>query len=148
MRKCVFVSWGLLISLMLTAAALGADNPLNVLNPPGSAPAAPAAPTGASAAASSGAADKAAAAAGQAKDQAASAHAQGGVEAKKAMAAGERININTASAGDLAKLPGIGPAKAKAIVAARPFAKPEDIKKVKGIKEGVYKKLEPMISVQ
>ena len=132
MQKCYFGYWGLLVSIVLSAAAFGADNPLNVLNPPGTV-AAPAAPEGA--------------AAGQAKDQAASA-AQGSAQAKKAMAAGEKLNINTASAADLAKLPGIGPAKAKAIVAARPFAKPEDIKKVKGIKEGVYKKLEPMISVQ
>src|SRR3954467_4518021 len=36
------------------------------------------------------------------------------------------ININTASQADLEKLPGIGPKRAEAIIAARPFQRPED----------------------
>ena len=64
------------------------------------------------------------------------------------LAAGEVININSASLAELEKLPGIGEKKAAAIIAARPFAKPEDIMKVKGIKEGIFKKIQPFISVQ
>ncbi len=48
------------------------------------------------------------------------------------------VNINTADAGKLAaELKGVGAARAEAIVAYRqangPFAKPEDLTKVKGI---------------
>jgi competence protein ComEA len=64
------------------------------------------------------------------------------------LAVGEKININTASAADLAKLPGIGPSKADKIVAGRPYAKPEDIMKVSGIKAGVFAKLKDSITVQ
>jgi competence protein ComEA len=48
----------------------------------------------------------------------------------------EVVNINTATAGELAFLPGIGPSKAEAIVKYRknkPFKKVEQIMRVKGI---------------
>jgi competence protein ComEA len=64
------------------------------------------------------------------------------------LAPGERININTASLEDLDKLPEIGPVKAKAIVEGRPYKTPEDIMKVKGIKEGIYNKIKDNITVQ
>ncbi|MEA2109612.1 MAG: helix-hairpin-helix domain-containing protein [Pseudomonadota bacterium] len=52
-------------------------------------------------------------------------------------AGSEKININTATAEQLAELKGIGPVYAKRIVEYRkandPFKKPEDIMKVKGI---------------
>ncbi len=61
------------------------------------------------------------------------------------------MNINTASAADLDKLPGIGPAKAKAIVDYRTqngnFKTIEDIEKVKGIKGGVFSKIKDYIKV-
>jgi competence protein ComEA len=48
-------------------------------------------------------------------------------------------------------LPGIGQAKAEAIVAYREehgfFGRPEELKKVSGIGDGIYKKLESKISV-
>ena len=45
-------------------------------------------------------------------------------------------------------LPGIGPVKAKAIVAGRPYAKPEDVMKVSGIKQGIFNKIKDAITVQ
>ena len=56
------------------------------------------------------------------------------------------VNLNTASADDLAKLPGVGPTKAKAIVEGRPYSKLEDLKKVKGIKDGVISKLKDQVT--
>ncbi len=73
------------------------------------------------------------------------------VKEKKAApkpAPGERVNLNTASQEDLEKLPGIGPTKAKAIIKGRPYKSPEDIMKVRGIKEGTYKKLKDFIIVK
>jgi competence protein ComEA len=58
------------------------------------------------------------------------------------------VNLNTASQEDLEKLPGIGPTKAKAIINSRPFQSPEDIMKVRGIKEGTYKKIKDFIVVK
>ena len=64
------------------------------------------------------------------------------------LAPGQRININTASLEELDMLPEIGPAKAKAIVAGRPYKTPEDIMKVKGIKQGIFNKIKDHISVE
>ena len=43
------------------------------------------------------------------------------------------INVNTASAADLAELPGIGPKHAEAIIAGRPYKTVDEVVKVKGI---------------
>lgn len=61
---------------------------------------------------------------------------------------GKKVNINTASKEELDALPGIGPVKAQAIIDGRPYKKPEDIMKVKGIKEGVYEKIKDLITVE
>ena len=61
-----------------------------------------------------------------------------------------RVNLNSASTDELARLPGIGPAKAKAIVAHRaeePFRRPEDLRKVKGIGDKLYQSLKDQITV-
>ena len=61
------------------------------------------------------------------------------VDAKRAEAAEERINPNTASAGSLQRLPGIGPARARAIVSYRespgvvPFRSAADLARVPGL---------------
>jgi len=63
---------------------------------------------------------------------------------------GRRIDINSASVAELATLPGIGEAKAKAIVeyrAADPFKTVEDLKKVKGIGEKTLEALRPDLTV-
>lgn len=58
------------------------------------------------------------------------------------------ININTASKEQLDALPGIGKTKAQAIIDGRPYQKPEDIMKVKGIKQKTYDKIKDLITVQ
>lgn len=61
-----------------------------------------------------------------------------------------RIDINTASAAELATLPGIGDSKAKAIVEYRavdPFRTVEDLKKVKGIGDKTFESLRPNLMV-
>ena len=64
------------------------------------------------------------------------------------LAPGEKVNINTAPKEKLDALPGIGPVKAQAIIDGRPYAKPEDIMKVKGIKQGEYNKIKDIITVR
>ena len=61
-----------------------------------------------------------------------------------------RVNLNTASATELARLPGIGPSKAQAIVAFRakePFARPDDLRKVKGIGDKLYESIKDQVTV-
>lgn len=68
----------------------------------------------------------------------------------KTQNAPKQIDINTAPVSELEELPGIGPAKAEAIVAhrtRRPFKKPEDIMRVKGIGRKTFKKLKAYLTV-
>lgn len=77
---------------------------------------------------------------------------EGGVENEAAEAADGRLDINTADRGQLMTLPGIGEAKAAAIIAYREahgaFNAPEELKQVEGIKDGVYRKIEGCIKVR
>jgi competence protein ComEA len=61
------------------------------------------------------------------------------------------VNLNTATKEELDALPGIGPVKAQAIIDYRnangPFRTPEDVMKVRGIKEGEFGKIRDQISV-
>jgi competence protein ComEA len=58
------------------------------------------------------------------------------------------LDINSASEAELQRLPGIGPAMAARIVAARPFAAVEELRKVKGIGAKTFGALRPWVSVK
>ena len=58
------------------------------------------------------------------------------------------VDLNTASKEELMSLKGIGAAKAKAIIAARPFTSTDEIKKVKGIGESIYNNIKDEIIVK
>ena len=70
------------------------------------------------------------------------------VKSAAKLAPGQRININTAAKDELDVLPGIGPVKAQAIIDNRPYQKPEDIMKVKGIKQKEFEKIKDSITVR
>lgn len=59
------------------------------------------------------------------------------------------LDVNGATAEELEELPGIGPALADRIIAARqirPLEGPEDLLAVKGIGPAIYKDIEPYIT--
>lgn len=63
----------------------------------------------------------------------------------------KKVNINTASKEELLTIPGVGEAKATAILAYReengPFSSIEELKKVDGIKDGVFSKMKDYIEI-
>ena len=65
--------------------------------------------------------------------------------------AAAQVNLNTATAAELAKLPGIGPAVAARIVEYRQknggFKKAEELMNVRGIGEKMFLKLKPLVTV-
>lgn len=69
-----------------------------------------------------------------------------------APASAERINLNTATRAELRRLPGIGPALSARIAAYReangPFARIEDVTRVRGIGEKTLAQIEPMLYVE
>ena len=67
---------------------------------------------------------------------------------KATLAPGEKVNLNTATREQLEELPGIGPVYSERIIQARPFKAPEDIMKIKGIKEVEFGKIKDMITVK
>lgn len=66
------------------------------------------------------------------------------------LADGETVDPNRAGAAELDRLPGVGPATAERIVAARdsaPFAAPEDLLRVRGIGPATLEKARPWLDL-
>ena len=63
----------------------------------------------------------------------------------KSQPTGELLDINSASAEDLDKLPGVGPARAKAIIAHRPYFGKDDLVNKKIIPSNVYAQIKDKI---
>jgi competence protein ComEA len=62
-----------------------------------------------------------------------------------------RIDLNAASQAELETLPGVGPARAQAIIAereTRPFRVPGDLRRVPGIGEATFQRLAPLVAVR
>lgn len=55
------------------------------------------------------------------------------------------VDLNSAAEADIAKLPGVGAATAKKIVAARPFAKPEDLVSKKLLTQAAFDKIKASV---
>jgi competence protein ComEA len=60
----------------------------------------------------------------------------------------DKVNLNTVQSDELTKLPGVGPAMAERIAAARPFEKPEDLLKVSGIGPALLERLSPLVTTE
>ena len=63
----------------------------------------------------------------------------------KSPPAGQLVDINSASAEELDKLPGVGPARAKAIIANRPYGGKDDLNNRKIIPPNVYNQIKDKI---
>jgi competence protein ComEA len=62
-----------------------------------------------------------------------------------------RIDLNAASAAELETLPGVGPARAQAIITerdARAFRVPGDLRRVPGIGEATFQRLAPLVAIR
>ena len=61
------------------------------------------------------------------------------------------VDLNRASAQELARIPGVGPALARRIVAAReaegPFAAVDDLRRVRGVSPGRLERLRPLVTL-
>jgi len=64
----------------------------------------------------------------------------------------ELVDLNSATQADLDRLPGVGPARAGAILAYRdrngPFAEPAELEKVPGVSAGLARRLAPLVKVR
>jgi competence protein ComEA len=62
------------------------------------------------------------------------------------------VNLNTATAAELERLPRVGPARAQAILALRAkltqFSKVEQLLRVKGIGRATFRKLRPLLTLE
>ena len=85
------------------------------------------------------------------RNDTAAASEEGKAEWPVSLLPGERIDLNTALAADLERLPQIGAARAQAIVAWReeygPFQTTEELMEVSGIGEGIFGQISGYITV-
>jgi competence protein ComEA len=65
--------------------------------------------------------------------------------AVKSVPAGQLVDINSASAEELDRLPGVGPARAKAIIANRPYHGKSELTQRKIIPPNVYSQIKDKI---
>jgi competence protein ComEA len=65
----------------------------------------------------------------------------------RALPAAAPLDVNHASETELADLPGVGPALASRIVAARPFTNVEELGRVRGMRRGLLDRLRPLVAV-
>jgi competence ComEA-like helix-hairpin-helix protein len=74
-----------------------------------------------------------------------------GARRAEPLAEGERLDPNRAPEAELDRLPGVGPATARAIVAAREegavFRRPEDLLVVRGVGEATLERIRPALDV-
>ncbi|HPH95297.1 MAG TPA: helix-hairpin-helix domain-containing protein [Anaerolineaceae bacterium] len=60
----------------------------------------------------------------------------------------ELINLNQAAAEELLSLPGMNPERVELIIAGRPYQTVEDLREVKGLGKGAYKKIRDLVMVE
>jgi competence protein ComEC len=60
----------------------------------------------------------------------------------------DRVDLNTATAEELQRLPGIGPATARKIIEGRPYRSAEDLRRVKGIGAARWEEILPNVVVR
>ena len=76
---------------------------------------------------------------------------QGASAGAPAAAPVPQVNLNTATVAELQRLPGVGPARAEAIVAyreRRPFRRIEELMRIRGIGRKTFRRLRPMLTVE
>ena len=62
-------------------------------------------------------------------------------------AASKKINVNNANLKDITGLPRIGKALAQRVIDSRPYSDIDDLKKVQGISEDMYKEIKLLITI-
>jgi competence protein ComEA len=58
----------------------------------------------------------------------------------------EPLDVNRSSEAELGGLPGVGPALASRIVAARPFADVDELRRVRGLRRATLDRIRPLVT--